>query len=508
VPRSAIILPVVLLVIGLLALTMAGFLFFVTAETAGTTAYSDAQQARLAAESGLELVTAIVRLNRHDFRSWYDVPTLFRHGLVWSEGFQRDSDPVREVGSRKEYLSSGEIIPAAWRFSVVADRPDGPDNAIRFGITPESSKLNLLTASPEQLTALITPLLADLGLQNPQDVVNAILDWRDSDSDVLPGGAENEYYNSLTPAYNAKNGPPDTVEELLLVRGVTAAVLWGEDVNRNGVLDGNEDDGDETFPYYDNADGILNRGIAPFLTVWSREPDTALDNKRRINLRAGTAVVAAQIATVFQEGELSPQTIQFITGLSGQTLAQLRSPADLYPGGFDAPAGGDPNSPGGGPPDPALLASPVTLDEMPYIMDRFSTAPPDQGDFPLVGLININTAHGRVLALIPGITPEAVGAIMDMRQKLDATAARTTAWPLVSGAVEPATFKAIAPYITTKAYQEHVEIVGYGDHSKASRRYEWVIEMIGPLAQVKYFRELTELGLAWRVDDETLTVTQ
>jgi hypothetical protein len=127
----------------------------------------------------------------------------------------------------------------------------------------------------------------------------------------------------------------------------------------------------------------------------------------------------------------------------------------------------------------------------------------EEAEEPIEGLININTAPIRVLVLIPGMTLEAAASIVNTRQQADADSLRTTAWPLVLDVVDTATFQAIAPYITTKAYQFHVEVLGYADHLRISRRYEWVIEMVGPLAQIKYHRELTSLGPAWPVDDET-----
>jgi len=516
-PR-AIILPVVLVLVGLLSLTMAGFIFFVRAETEGILAYADGQQARLAAESGLEEVIALLREERDNVAAWYDVPDRFRHALVWAEGYERDSDPVRELGSRRELFERGGPMTPAWRSSVVAQRFDGPEDTMRFGLTPESAKLHLNAATDEQLTGLLTPLLLDLQIDNPQDLIDAILDWRDEDSDTREGGAENEYYNALDPGppYNAKNGPFDSVEELLLVKGVTAAVLYGEDVNRNGILDENEDDGEESFPYYDNGDGVLDYGIAPFLTVWAREVDTALDNRPRISLYNDAATIQAQLAAYTDADEeeeeeepevLSPESLAFILEIAGnqQVLGQMRSPADLY-AGEEAPDvdPNDPNAAGGLPTE--LAASPVMLEEMPYIMDRFSTRPPQQANQPIFGLININAAPLRVLMTIPNMTEELAAAIVGARLEYDADTLRTTAWPLTTATLDAATFRAIAPYITTKAYQFHVEVVGYADHRKTARRLEWIVEMVGPLAQIKYHRDLTRLGLAWPLDDETVIV--
>lgn len=527
-PRRGMILVVVLLMIALLALTMAGFLFFTRAEGEGIRAVADGHQARLAAESGFEEVTYLLRTQRDNAAVWFDDPNRFRHVLVWARDYKRDGDPVRQGTPRRDMLKAGHVSPA-WRYSVVAPRYDGPPDTMRFGLTPESSKLNLNTATDEQLTALLTPLLVGLQVDNPQEIVNAILDWRDEDNEPREGGAENDYYNTLEPAYNAKNGRFDTVEELLLVKGVTAAVLYGEDVNRNGILDSNEDDGDASFPPYDDGDGELDYGIAPFLTVFSREVDTSLDNRARINLWAGPQVVQAAIAADLAAAEeaadaeqppLSAASATFIATIAGNqsVLQKMHSAADLYAGagaeneGIDQATGGgaDPNDPNNAAGDqlPAeLAASPITAAEMAYIMDRISVRPPTEANKPIEGLININAAPLRVLKVIPGMTEEAAAAIVAGRAEAGADLLRTPAWPLIAGAVDAATFRRIAPYITTKAYQFHIEVVGYADHLQTFRRLEWIIEMIGPMAQIKYHRDLTRLGLAWPIDSENVLVT-
>ena len=508
--RRGFILPVVLIMIGLLSLTMAGFIFFVRAETAGTIAYSDGQQARLAAESGLEEVISILRSRSHDATTWFDSPKHFRHALVWSAAYERPggegpTDPVAESGTRESLAEEYATPVEAWRYSVVGDSyqemAGEEEQTFRFGLTPESGKLHLNYATEEQIHTLLMPLLNDLEVENAEELIAALLDWRDEDDQPRDGGAENEYYNNLdpNPAYNAKNGPFDSVEELLLVKGFNAAVLYGEDVNRNGLLDANEDDGEESFPYYDNQDGILNRGIAPFLTIWTREPDTALDNKPRINLNQDAAVVTAMIETSFSEEELEvcQGAVDYIAALKNQgfNFGQLASPAELYQVDVEGEeAGGIPTE---------LLDSPITIEELPYVLDRFSTLSLDEGQ-GVAGLINVNTAPPRVLELIPSITPEAIELMVEIRPGLTAEQARTPAWLLMLETMDVATFHEIAPYITTKAYQFHVEVLGYADHVKTLKRYEWIIEMIGPLAQVRYWRDLTTLGLAWPIDDEEI----
>jgi general secretion pathway protein K len=92
-------------------------------------------------------------------------------------------------------------------------------------IQDESGKINLNLVSEEQLHSLMDAL----GIARPDSdiIADSILDWKDVDSLRHANGAEDDYYQSLNPPYKAKNGRFDTVEELLLVRGVTRDYFYG-----------------------------------------------------------------------------------------------------------------------------------------------------------------------------------------------------------------------------------------------------------------------------------------
>jgi general secretion pathway protein K len=60
-----------------------------------------------------------------------------------------------------------------------------------------------------------------------EDLVNAIKDWIDADSEVTGTGAENAYYQGLGKPYTARNGPMESIDELLHVRGVTQELFYG-----------------------------------------------------------------------------------------------------------------------------------------------------------------------------------------------------------------------------------------------------------------------------------------
>ena len=85
----------------------------------------------------------------------------------------------------------------------------------------ESSKINLnvLPFWDERINVRDEVLIALPGMT--EDVADAILDWLDADDESRDFGVESDYYRSQSPAYEAKNGPLDSLDELLLIRGVT-----------------------------------------------------------------------------------------------------------------------------------------------------------------------------------------------------------------------------------------------------------------------------------------------
>ena len=78
-----------------------------------------------------------------------------------------------------------------------------------------------------------------------EKIVDALVDWIDEDDKESDHGAETSYYQSLDKPYSARNGPIHSIEELLLVRGVTPALFFGskETTGLKDVLTVYGDDG-------------------------------------------------------------------------------------------------------------------------------------------------------------------------------------------------------------------------------------------------------------------------
>jgi len=144
-------------------------------------------------------------------------------------------------------------------------------------VIDESSKLNINTATKTQLMELPDMM---------EDIVDAILDWRDKNDTVSGAGVEGGYYEALTYPYKIRNGPFKTIRELLLVKGVTKELFYGEDTNFNGELDYNERDGDENPPL-DDEDDEIDYGWIEYLTCYSYDNNTDAEGNRRIDINRG-----------------------------------------------------------------------------------------------------------------------------------------------------------------------------------------------------------------------------
>jgi general secretion pathway protein K len=97
---------------------------------------------------------------------------------------------------------------------------------LQLSIEEESGKLNLNYVAPPSgelegsFTGAATGrLLRSLKIEEGRDLLDALADWIDSNDYPHPGGAETDYYSSLSPPYAARNGRLDTLDELALVKG-------------------------------------------------------------------------------------------------------------------------------------------------------------------------------------------------------------------------------------------------------------------------------------------------
>jgi general secretion pathway protein K len=205
-----------------------------------------------------------------------------------------------------------------------------------FGISvlDESGRVDINRSAP----VILMTLMDSMGVQSgARDViVDSIQDWKDGDNLHRLNGAEDEYYLSLPKPYRAKNANFDTVDELLLVRGVTEDILYG-DSKRKGISE---------FLTVNAKDGRVNLNSAPGEVLLSVPGMTGEAADAIILRRQAAPLTDADIKSLAGEGfELMAGYITFSggdiysiesTGFTGQgrgykikTIVKIES-ADKY----------------------------------------------------------------------------------------------------------------------------------------------------------------------------------
>jgi hypothetical protein len=497
----------VLVVIALLTLAAYQYSELMMAEYRAADSYNRSAQARALAASGVHYTAALLSspdsfttvLNGNP----YDNPGVFASVAVGT------SDSSRAQG----------------RFSVVA--PLSPDDTgaqpYRFGVSDECGKINLNALLQLDSSGKVAH---DMLLKLPgmtEEIANSILDWIDPDDEPRSNGAENSYYQGLSPAYRCKNGPLDSLEELLLVKGVTPLLLFGNDRNRNGTIDPDEDDGS----------GNLSLGWSAYLTIYSREQNVDAEGNPRIYIndtdlnslqsKLDTAL-GSDLTTYILAYRLYGGTSNSGSrgGQGGRTgggaggspsrgsfdmRRRARSIASLYElvnSSVSIP-GPTPQS------QPTVIPSPLnnpgTMKQLlPILLDKVTTS----RDPELPARVNVNTAPRSVLAALPGLTDADVQSILDHRPAPGATDAsdpiyRTPAWLLTEANFPPDTLRTLEKYVTARSQVYGVQVIGHFDGGGPMARVQAVIDTNNGRPRIVYWRDLTELGRGfdWSVPSPT-----
>ncbi len=321
----------------------------------------------------------------------------------------------------------------------------------------KKSRLNVNIATADELAKLqnMTP-----------DVAAAIVNWRGGDSASV--AAEAQYYAGLQPPYQPRNGPFQTVRELLMVRGVTPDLLLGRDVHQNGLLAMGEKD--FALPGSVDSDDL---GWAGILTVDSSVQNLNAAGETRVNIQSADESSLTAIKGI------TPQMAQAIVAYRGQH--QFQSIADLLEvtpaqnqQGFGGANGSDQSG-------NHVVNENLFVD----IADDITTATSQS----LSGAININTAGLDVLVCLPGMTRELAQAVISHRQSAGFFA--NTGELLKVPGLTSDIFKQIAPLVTARS--ETYRILSEGKISSTGAR-----QRILAIVHIGLDDQKT---LSWREDD-------
>jgi DNA uptake protein ComE-like DNA-binding protein len=524
-------------------------------------------QARAAAESGIESARVFLAQDaetQQQTGGWYDNPTQF-HGMAVN-------DDTR--ASRRG------------RFTVIAPRlRGGRQDGVRHGLENESAKLSLAlvlqvdqaaknssATSTGATSTSTTASSSGTSTENPgrkmlmalpgmtEDVADAILDWMDSDSETRELGAEADYYGSLDPAYAPRNGLPKTIEELLRVRGVTPALLFGADANRNGVIDNNES-ANNLLQGSQNTDDASACGWAAYLTLNSAESTAKADGQAKINLNqsdmqqlyndlqqvfdadhakfivAGRQyTISTTSATATAGGTRSDTSQDTDSAMSKEKVATIGGDDQKNQQGQSGTKSSQESSASSGSSTTGTISSlqldftaqgnsklatvldvvgatvtannvkynsPFTEDDKETITKLLENTTVATGT-SIPARININQAPRAVLAAVPGMTDELLESISAMRQEDPSNPTveqQNEAWPYTEGLMDLATLRSMLPYITTAGSVFRGTVVGYFDGGGPAARVEVVLDATVRPARVLFWREVSQLGRGYSLSD-------
>jgi general secretion pathway protein K len=149
---------------------------------------------------------------------------------------ETDRTSLSVDGLRAYYLARGGVQRAIYEVLWSAQNPGQrlipqyssrvdytvPSGQVRVEIIPETAKLDVNSAPPEELYRLCMAL--GLDPERASMIAMGIADWRGAPTEA---GSFDEFYESLTPSFRARHASLEEIEELLLVKGVTPDIFYG-----------------------------------------------------------------------------------------------------------------------------------------------------------------------------------------------------------------------------------------------------------------------------------------
>ena len=512
VQRRGVVMILVLVIVAVLSFAVYTFTQRTLLQYAAVRASLDQVHRRELAASGVELSDAMIRRPDADQALWSGPMT-----------FETIADGVTSL-------------------TIVRDLP-GPGQSPQFGLADESAKLNInaldLRISQRRQSRQRLLVLPGMTVQ----IADAILDWMDLDEEVSEFGAESNYYTSLRPPYRARQGRFTDLNELLLVKGVTSELLFGEDRNGNGLLDPNENDGANSKPT-DDADGMLDKGWIGYITLVSRESISMPTGVPKINLNQpnlaslydallpGFGPEMARYVVTFRmrkatwADDVRPpekpdeeqkrleriETAQKRLRLQrngSSTRRTTRSPRDQERDGIrltSTPAyqfdslvqlfGGQVRitiqnkdqfvaSPWAA--DPGSLVRLLPLAEQILTTSDHTV---------LEGRINVNQASEEVLTSIPGLSPSRAHSIVRMQPKEQhstGAAYESVAWLAARGVMPVAELRRIAPYLTVSGDVQGGIALGWLHDAPPVAGIRFMIDASGQQRRVLLHKDLAVL---------------
>jgi general secretion pathway protein K len=215
--ENGFILVTVLLVIALLLPLVLAFNSRVQLNLIQAENFRNSVQALRIARSGVEGAIGVLKMDDQTYDTPKDRWGMAFPSLALGEGASQGVLSVTIVDEDGK-IPINRLIKGATPEDGQADKAVGAsvDQSSKTSGVKRGEEPAQTDRVDREMETRLRGLITMLG-GNPE-IVNALIDWIDSDSDPTGGeGAEDEYYKGH--GYRCKNGPIDSLDELLLIKG-------------------------------------------------------------------------------------------------------------------------------------------------------------------------------------------------------------------------------------------------------------------------------------------------
>lgn len=419
-------------------------------------------------------------------------------------------NPTRFRGVPVAAASLARSVRGTGRFSIFSPRIEQDRLlGVRFGLVNESTRLHLgavlqweLESPGQGSRALLklpgmTPAMAD-----------SILDWVDADKTVRPSGAEFEYYERAGVAYRPRNAVPTTLEELLLVRDVTRALLFGKDESFSyGAKMGDLQRRDAEAAVQSDLLLHNNENRDDYSAEHSAEPSlpwcfllTTLSAEKLLDPEGNAKIFLNDDNLEFLEEQLKThlddESVQFLMAWRN-TNGKIDDPIDL----LDATIRPEHDEKQNKKKDeqkseseelrsPFSFGNPDSEVKFLKLLDYGTTS----SNVVITGRININEASRTVLEAVPELNEEVVEKIIATNTAQNPERFRHAVWLLSEKIVDKETMKKLSKRLTTGGDVYRAQIVGFFDGQGTVSRAEVVVDAtVKPPRQI-FSKDLTMFG--------------
>ena|GEM_PF-1667564 len=432
-----------------------------------------------------------------------------------------DSGEKPDIIDNPQLFGNIEVVPAFFmpsgfgsgRCSIFSPNIEQDQlNGIRFGLTRESAKLSLEsileweTENPGQ--GLLS--LQKLPGMTPA-AIDSILDWLDADDNTRPMGAESVWYQQQRKNYRPRNAVPTALEELLLIRNIDRAMIFGDDHQSAFGAD------PATLFFYsstslrmdDTFSDLFYDDRAPPSSAWndgtfgtqhsiptSRPASawqfylTPYSAEKLVNPQGVVRVYLNEPNLEFLESQLrlhrlDEESVQFILTWR-RTNGQIDSPLVLLDAEI-AVASETWES-------PFSCSDPIRYERFLRLLDEATT----HAAVVLHNRINVNEAPRLVLEAVPELSPDITANILEQRRYGDA-AQRHAVWLLAENIVDREMMEKLKHRLTTGGDVYRFQVAAMFDGNvvegrKIIQRAEVVLDATVKPVRMAFYKDLTPLG--------------